>query len=90
MALRSVDPAVLAGFRVQIFDYYQSLKPREYKPSQVKIIDIDDASLERFPVAVATTVLAELVERLADAGASAFDVRRARGFATQISRDPCR
>ena len=77
LALRSVDPAVLAGFRVQIFDYYQSLKPREYKPSQVKIIDIDDASLERFGQwPWPRLLLAELVERLADAGAStiAFDM----------------
>ncbi len=32
LALRSADPAVLVGFRIQIFDFYQELKPREYRP----------------------------------------------------------
>ena len=77
LALRSADPAVLVGFRVQIFDFYQELKPREFQPSGVKIIDLDDASLEKlgqwpWP----RLLLAELVERLTDAGAVAiaFDI----------------
>jgi len=77
LALRNADPAVLAGFRVQIFDFYQSLKPREYKPSGVRIIDLDDESLEKlgqwpWP----RLLLAEMVERLTDAGAAVivFDI----------------
>ncbi len=45
LALRNADPAVLADFRVKIFDFYQELKPREFQPSGVKIIDLDDESL---------------------------------------------
>ena len=77
LALRNADPAVLVGFRVQIFDFYQSLKPRVYKPSGVRIIDLDDESLEKlgqwpWP----RLLLAEMVERLSDAGAAAivFDI----------------
>jgi adenylate cyclase len=71
LALRNADPEVLVGFRVQIFDFYQSLKPRVYKPSGVRIIDLDDESLEKlgqwpWP----RLLLAEMVERLTDAGAA--------------------
>ena len=77
LALRNADPEVLVGFRVQIFDFYQSLKPRVYKPSGVRIIDLDDESLEKlgqwpWP----RLLLAEMVERLSDAGAAVivFDI----------------
>ena len=77
LALRNIDPAVLVEFRVKVFDFYQQLKPREFQPTGVKIIDIDEESLSKlgqwpWP----RLLLAELVERLADAGAAviAFDM----------------
>jgi len=67
LGLRWVDPAVMQEFEARYFDLLQELKPREYMPAPipVRIVDIDDASLERFgqwpwPRAL----LAELIERL--------------------------
>ena len=41
------DPAPLQLLRNNTFDHFQRLKPRTYKDSPVKIIDIDDGSLKR-------------------------------------------
>ncbi|MCI0428949.1 MAG: CHASE2 domain-containing protein [Rhodospirillales bacterium] len=72
--LRIWDPLPIEQLRFLVFDTYQRLKPREYDPGvPVRIIDIDNASLERigqwpWP----RSVLAELVDRLAEAGAAAI------------------
>jgi adenylate cyclase len=69
------------GFIVQlqhlVFDAYQQQFPRDYEPSGVKIIDIDDESLERlgqwpWP----RQVVGQLVSRLAELGSGpiAFDI----------------
>jgi adenylate cyclase len=78
LVLRVMDPAAVQQARWLIFDAYQRLKPRIYDPQlPVKIIDVDNASLERlgqwpWP----RTYIAELIERLVAAGAVtvAFDV----------------
>lgn len=78
VAARIADPAPLAMFRTHVFDTYLRLAPRAADPAfPVRIIDIDAASLTRlgqwpWP----RTRLAELVDRLAKAGAKviAFDM----------------
>lgn len=76
--LRYLDPPILDTARLRTFDILLRLHPRVYDPNlPVRIVDIDDASLERlgqwpWP----RTVVAELVDRLTDAGAAviAFDI----------------
>lgn len=70
---RFADPAFLRNLRLESFDFYQQLKPREYKPLPVRFVDIDDESLGRlgqwpWP----RTRVAELVARLQRAGAAAI------------------
>ncbi|HRJ68043.1 MAG TPA: adenylate/guanylate cyclase domain-containing protein [Beijerinckiaceae bacterium] len=75
--LRIYDPVITEVARHRVFDNYQKLKPRAYKPAPVAIIDIDEKSLTRvgqWPWA--RTRVAELVERLKAQGvaAIAFDI----------------
>lgn len=77
LALLLLDPVFLQTLRHQGFDQYQRWQPREYAEAPVKIIDIDEASLERlgqwpWP----RTRIAELVQKVGAAGAAvlAFDV----------------
>ncbi len=77
LALRAFDPPLLADARLKIFDLFQELKPRAYTATPVRVIDLDDASLDRlgqwpWP----RTLVARLVERLHAAGAAAiaFDI----------------
>jgi adenylate cyclase len=77
LGLRLADPKPVELFRHWVFDSYQRIEPRAYRPAGVRIVDIDEASLERlgqwpWP----RTVLADLVTRLRDMGAAviAFDV----------------
>jgi adenylate cyclase len=72
-----VEPAPVVALRNIAFDAYQRWLPREAPDPFVRIIDIDEASLDRlgqwpWP----RSVMATLVERLRDAGASviAFDI----------------
>ena len=77
-ALRLADPAALARVRAIVFDGFQQAHPRPHDPDlPVRVVAIDEASLERFgqwPWPRAR--MAELVDRLAEAGAAAiaFDV----------------
>ena len=70
---RFLDPAFLQNLRLKSFDLYQQLKPRDYKPVPVRFVDLDDESLARlgqwpWP----RTRVAELVDRLKQAGAAAI------------------
>jgi len=71
VALRIIDPTPVARLRLSIFDSYLNLKPREADPAfPVRIVDIDEASLERigqwpWP----RSEIARLIERLAEAKA---------------------
>lgn len=71
------EPDFLVEFRLRVFDEYLRLKPRIYQPVPVRIVDIDDDSLERFGQwPWPRTLLAKLVSRLDKLGAAAvvFDV----------------
>jgi len=77
LALLLADPLFLRMLRNGLFDQYQRWHPREYQSVPVRIVDIDEASLERlgqwpWP----RTRLAELVDRLNAAGVAAvgFDM----------------
>jgi adenylate cyclase len=71
------EPQLFSTLRNLVFDRYLAWHPREYQPLPVRIVDLDDASLERigqwpWP----RSELAELIERLSEAGAAviALDV----------------
>jgi len=77
LALRSMFAAPIEEVQLKTFDVFQRLKPRPYTPVPVKMIDLDDETLERlgqwpWP----RTLMAELVAHLANAGtaAIAFDI----------------
>lgn len=60
----------VSNLRNQSFDYYQKLKPRDYTPQPVRIIDIDEESLQKigqwpWP----RTTIANMIENLGQAGA---------------------
>ena len=70
LALRWYDPPTLSDLRALVFDQYQRVAPREYKPVPVKIVDIDDKSLARagqwpWP----RTTVAQMLAKLREAGA---------------------
>ncbi len=76
LALQYSFPSQIESIRAKVFDVFQMIKPRVYQDTPVRIIDIDDASLEKigqwpWP----RTVLAKLVVRLVEGGATviAFD-----------------
>jgi adenylate cyclase len=67
-----VAPAV-QRVSLQLFDQYQRWKPRRYEDAGVRVVDIDEESIRRlgqwpWP----RTVMADLNDRLADAGAAAI------------------
>ena len=67
------DPFFVVALRESVFDAYQRIHPREYQPAPVRIIDIDEASLNRlgqwpWP----RSRLADLVDRLRQLGAAAI------------------
>src|ERR1700730_14914360 len=64
-------------FRLHVFDEFLRLKPRVYEPSPVRVVDIDDDSLEQFGQwPWPRTLLAKLVTQLdkMDAAVIAFDI----------------
>ncbi len=78
LVLRAADPPTLNRLRDFAFDNYQRLKPRDPPPDMpVRIVDIDEASLAQYGQwPWPRTLVAELVDKLAAAGAAviAFDV----------------
>ena len=83
LAMLAVALLQWADFRMlrlpglQLFDLYQRVQPRENADSPVRVVDIDEDSIERigqwpWP----RTEIARLIDRLTDAGAAviAFDV----------------
>lgn len=68
LLLRWFDPPILGDLRALVFDQYQRVAPREYKPVPVKIVDIDDESLARlgqwpWPRSQVAKLLAKLREQ---------------------------
>ena len=73
LGIRVADPWLLAELRAQVFDVFQHIKPRTYKPSPVRIIDLDNESLKRFGQwPWPRTEIANLVNRLNAMGAAAI------------------
>ncbi|HJP20191.1 MAG: adenylate/guanylate cyclase domain-containing protein [Alphaproteobacteria bacterium] len=77
LLVRGAFPGPVEEVQLKVFDIYQRIKPRPYEPAPVKFIDLDDESLSQlgqwpWP----RTVVAELLARLANAGAAAiaFDI----------------
>src|SRR5215813_10887129 len=89
LVLRWIDPPILGDVRALVFDQYQRIAPREYKPAAVKIVNIDDESLARlgqwpWP----RSLVAQLIAKLTAQGAAviAFDVVFAEPDRTAPSR----
>lgn len=78
VGLRAWDPSVLRDFRSRAFDIFQQIHPRPYDPSlPVRVIEIDNASLQRYGQwPWSRALLADLVDKLNAAGVAAigFDV----------------
>lgn len=77
LTLKIMSPTILGNFQLAVFDNFQRIQPREYQATPVRIIDIDDESIEKlgqwpWP----RNVVAELVNRLTQMGvaAIAFDM----------------
>lgn len=71
--LLAFDPRPLQQLRLHVFDQYQRWQPRSFVETPVRIVDIDEASLKhlgQWPWP--RTRLAELVERLQQAGVAAI------------------
>ena len=74
--LRASDPQLLRLAREVAFDEYQRIAPRAFEDLPVRVVDIDEASLQRTrPVAVAAHRIAELVDRLSADGCVSDRVR---------------
>jgi adenylate cyclase len=83
------EPTMLTEFRLHVFDEYLRLKPRVYEPVPVRIVDIDDDSLQQFGQwPWPRTLLAKLVNRLDELGAAAiaFDIQFREADRTTPSR----
>lgn len=77
IVLRIADPIFVERLRLQAFDAFQQISPRERAPAPVAILDIDDRSLAeigQWPWP--RTVIADMTNKAAQAGAvaMAFDV----------------
>lgn len=77
LAVHVWEPPLLVTLRNDALDFYQRLWPRTYQPAPVRIVAIDPESLEtvgQWPWP--RTVMAQLVQRLTNAGAAAvvFDI----------------
>ena len=73
LSLQLLDPLPLASLRNAIFDQYQRWQPRSQRSTPVRIVDIDEESLQRlgqwpWP----RTRLAALTERIRAGGAAAI------------------
>lgn len=71
------NPIPVQSVRLAQFDQFQRWHPRPYTPVAVRVVDIDEASLKAYGQwPWPRTLIAELVQRLHDAGtaAVAFDV----------------
>ncbi|QTN30709.1 adenylate/guanylate cyclase domain-containing protein [Rhodoferax sp. AJA081-3] len=97
LALYLADPIAVQNLRLAQFDQLQRWHPRPYTPVPVRVVDIDEAALQAYGQwPWPRTRVAELVERLHGAGASAIalDVllsepdRNAPSAMAQLWQDP--
>ena len=74
--LRAWDPGPIESLRLKVFDFYQSIQPREVTSNLVSIIDIDEdsmAALGQWPWP--RTYLAQIVQNLTAMGAVVIAAR---------------
>ena len=77
LALWLVNPIPVQNLRLAQFDQFQRWHPRPYTPVAVRVVDIDEVSLKAYGQwPWPRTRLAELIQRLNEAGSAAiaFDV----------------
>lgn len=77
LAVRVADPLPVQQLRFTAFDLYQQIQPREFTPTPVTILDIDDPSLEAYGQwPWPRSRVADLVLKSFEAGAAAmaFDI----------------
>jgi adenylate cyclase len=75
--VRGLDPLPVRELRETYFDYLQTLSPREYVPLPVRVVDVDEASLEQYGQwPWPRDRFAEMTEKLTNYGAAViiFDV----------------
>lgn len=87
--LRAFNPWVVTEFRDRTFDAYQRLLPRPYSAQPVRIVDIDEASIEAFGQwPWPRSRLAALTRRLGELGVGvvAYDIIFAEPDRTSPSR----
>lgn len=77
VVFRACEPPFMEEIQLKVFDYFTHLKPRQYQEVPVRVVDLDDETLEKlgqwpWP----RTQVAELVARLREVGVSviAFDI----------------
>ncbi|WP_428409112.1 CHASE2 domain-containing protein [Hyphococcus sp.] len=72
LALVFYEPALIDSARDRLFDQFQRLSPRAYDSAPVRVVEIDDAALERYGQwPWPRHRLASIIERLNEAGAAA-------------------
>lgn len=72
LVLRIQDPIFLSEIRLRTFDIFQRLKPRVYVETPIRVIDIDNTTLQRFGQwPWPRNQVASLIEKLGAAGARA-------------------
>ncbi|MBI2254049.1 MAG: adenylate/guanylate cyclase domain-containing protein [Proteobacteria bacterium] len=72
LALRIQDPLFLSEIRLRTFDIFQRFKPRTYVETPVRVIDIDNTTLQRFGQwPWPRSQVADLIGKLGAAGARA-------------------
>ncbi len=73
LTLWLIDPIPLQSLRLAQFDQFQRWFPRPYEPAAVRVVDIDEPSLKAYGQwPWPRTRVAELVQRLHEAGAAAI------------------
>lgn len=73
LTLTALDFPFVVALRESAFDQYQKLSPRPYQPLPIRVIAIDEASLDAFGQwPWPRRRLAELTEKLADLGVAAI------------------
>lgn len=72
LVLRIQDPLFLSEVRLRTFDIFQRLKPRTYVETSIRVIDIDNTTLQRFGQwPWPRSQVADLIGKLGAAGARA-------------------
>lgn len=73
LMFRAFDPGVLQDMRLAAFDAYQRTAPRTYQQAPVRVVDIDEGSLQRFGQwPWSRRRVAQLIDKLNGYGAAAI------------------